>query len=114
MSDEGYVDLETSEQVKGFLKAEEALGEKVVLRVLRTTWDNDNLETWCWFNGCAGCGEELRAGEEGFVLPRPLGDNPDSTYMSLQTYCSQTCVDRTIMELGVKFQRDIIVGYHVL
>lgn len=111
---ENAVDLKTSEQARAYLDAEQALGERYVLRVLCDVWSEENEASWCWFNGCHGCERELRAGEQGYVLARPLGDNPESTHVGLESYCSKECIERATQELADTMQRDILVGFHTI
>lgn len=108
------LDLETTEQARMLLDAEEALGERTVVRILAVTWDQANDADFCWFCGCNGCGRELHEGQEGFVWGQPLGDPRTAAYVTLQPYCSQDCLDAALERWAAEFKHDLIVGYFVL
>lgn len=113
---ENALDLETSEQAATLLDAEEALGERTVIRVLKLTWTAENDDTFCWFSGCTNCTKDLQEGEEGLVWGKPFGrgDEEGHQYVALQPYCSEECLNEVLAEWSKEYKRDLLVGYFEL
>lgn len=93
----------TPNQLNTFLKAEEALGEHLVARILEVTWSEDNEDAFCWrLNDCSTCFRRLAEGEAGFVWGRPLGDDPHAQHITLEAYCSKECVQEALDQWAEK------------
>lgn len=108
------VDLSSTEEVSNYLKAEEILDERLVARVLRLTWDEENDGTWVWSSGCSECDKELHAGEPGWIWGRPLGDQERSPYVTLATFCSEECAREAVTTWAARFKKDLITGFYTL
>lgn len=106
-----FVELETSDQAKTWLAAEDALGERLVAKVLTDHWTEDNDLEWCWSNGCTGCEADLREGEEGYIWAHPTGDPEHTRYCTLEAFCSERCVEAAIQEWAAPFKKDVLIGY---
>ena len=100
-----------SDDAKAMLNEIEKQDDVRVARILRTVWDDDNDDTFLWScNGCSECGDELELNHEGFIWGKPLNNDKDCKHVSLQTYCSQKCVDAAISSWQEEVQVDIYVA----
>lgn len=113
MSEEAIVDLTTSEQAKTFINAEEALGDRLVAKVLRLFWNPELRDSYCAMD-CSRCGNDLGDVEVGWVWAAPANGAEHCEVAALQTFCTQECADETIKEWAFGHQKDVVIGYYTL
>lgn len=111
--DEQPIDLESVDQARTLLDAEEAYGDKLVARVIEVTWDGENDDSFLWsINGCTHCNAVLLYREQGFVWGRPMNDEEHCEYLTMQCFCSEKCVNEEVLDWAGRHGKDVVVGIY--